>query len=148
MRWILGGICFACACFGAEELSWQTAGNALRTRAQHSAAARSAKVGIFIYPGSFLPCSWQFHTKRQTELFHTLCGVQERISWRVMENGTSTFVLDATSKRKSKQSRIRPLIPTMSANATRSVAHRREGNNRVWFLSEEGKKLREIIEAK
>jgi hypothetical protein len=66
----------------------------------------------------------------------------------VMENGISTFVLDATSKRKSKQSRICPLILTMSANATCSVAHRREGNNRVWFLSEEGKKLPKIIGAK
>ena len=64
-----------------------------------------------------------------------------------MENGTSTFVLDATSKSKSKQSRICPLIPKMSANVTCPVAHRREENNRVWFLSEEGKRLPKIIGA-
>jgi hypothetical protein len=131
MRWILGGIWFACACFGAEELSWQTAGNALRTRAQQSAAARGAKMGNFIFPVSFLPCSRQFHSKRQTALFHTLCGIQERISLCAMENATNTFVFDATSKRKSNQRKSAGCASKMSANATRSVAHRSEGNSRV-----------------
>jgi hypothetical protein len=55
MRWIFGGICFAPATFGAEELSWQTPGKAVRPRAQQTAAVRSEKVENFIFRMPFLP---------------------------------------------------------------------------------------------
>jgi hypothetical protein len=65
-----------------------------------------------------------------------------------MQKGTNTFLLDATSMSKSNQRKSASCALKTSANATRSVVHRSEENNRVWFLYEEGKKLRKFIEDK